>query len=508
VNSSDTFEYSRRTSVSDGVPFAIWYLVAVVVATIYAVFFTEGGWLWTFSILYWVGVGVFLYCYSRVQPFDLLSPVIGLIILLFLYSFASGLFVEEFGIMYFGEVASEQVLRIYYICCLTGLAGLCMGALLGSHANQSVQKQREARSRARHTPADPVFQRKLLFWSFSLALALSGSVLPQFDFLHVASYSERALALRLERSGVANAGLKEVFLTQLPVSLILCGATLLTLKGRRWATRLFGSAVLTAYLVANTLAGWRGAVVAALLIPVVYYHYRIKRVSTRLAIIGGLSIYLFVNGLSVVRSTSNPLEMVDVLRENVSANGLAFAGLATSGELAVGQNLMRLISGIESGETRFTYGASIISDILVFVPRSLYPGRPLPLSEKFVQVFYPGVLESGGGYGFFILQDGYWAFGVAGVFIFMLAYGWAVQKIYLAFMKHLTSDLAVFAYTAVYSALVLAAVRTGTIGSFKGAVINAIPFIVLWLLLHLSVPDRILRGKRARSVGLQESAQT
>jgi oligosaccharide repeat unit polymerase len=190
---------------------------------------------------------------------------------------------------------------------------------------------------------------------------------------------------------------------------------------------------------------------------------------------------------------------VKVLRENVGASGLAFASLSSSGELAVGQNLMRLISGIQLGETNFTFGASVVSDVLVFLPRSVYPGRPLPLSEKFVEVFYPGVLESGGGYGFFILQDGYWAFGIAGVFIFMLAYGWAVQRIYLAFMKHLTSDLAVFAYSAVYSAIVLAAVRTGTLGSFKGAMINAMPFIVLWLLMHASMPDRVLRVKRIKS---------
>jgi oligosaccharide repeat unit polymerase len=499
VNASDTFRYSRRSSLADGVPFAIWYLAAVVVATFYAIFFSDGGLLWTFSIVYWVGVGAFLYCYSRVQPFDILSPIVGLIILLFLYSFASGLFVETFGVMYFGETASEQVVRIYYVCCLTGLAGLAFGALLGSPANQSVEKQRMEWSRARYAPTDPVFQRKLVFWGLSLGVVLSGFVLPQFNFLHVASYSERALAVRLERTGAANAGLKEVFLTQVPVSLILCGATLLALRGRGLTTKLLGAAIFLAYIIANTLAGWRGTVVAALLIPLFYYHYRIRRVSTRLAIVGGVFTYLFVNGLSVVRSTSNPLEMVKVLRENVGASGLAFASLSSSGELAVGQNLMRLISGIQLGETNFTFGASVVSDVLVFLPRSVYPGRPLPLSEKFVEVFYPGVLESGGGYGFFILQDGYWAFGIAGVFIFMLAYGWAVQRIYLAFMKHLTSDLAVFAYSAVYSAIVLAAVRTGTLGSFKGAMINAMPFIVLWLLMHASMPDRVLRVKRIKS---------
>jgi oligosaccharide repeat unit polymerase len=489
----------KNLSVTTRLPLPIWYALALVAGSYYAIFYSGSSRLWTFAIAYWILVGAFLGCYSRVQPFDILSPIIGLVVLLFLYSFASGLFVETFGIMSGGEPVSDSVLWVYYLCCLVGLVGLCVGALLGSRVTQTPPQQQYERFLARGLSPDSVFIKRLMFWSVALGLTFGIFVFPQFNLFHVAAYSERALALRVERAGVASAGLREVFFSRLPVTYILCSATLLMLRARHRSARLLGLSLFLAYVLANTLAGWRGAVVAALLIPLVYYHYRIKPFSIRFAIVCGLCIYLFINALSLVRVSSNPSEMVTLLRENVGANGLAFASLSSSGELLVGRNLMRLIVGIQSGETGFTFGSSVVTELLVFVPRSLYAGRPLPLSEKFAQVFYPGVLESGGGYGFFILQDGYWALGIAGVFIFMSAYGWAVQRIYVGFMKRVGNDLALLCYSAVYGAMVMSAVRTGVVSSFKGAIINSVPFIILWVLVKIRLP-RV----NPRAVGLSD----
>lgn len=477
----------------------------MLVASGYAVFYSDSPRLWAFAIVYWVIAGVFFYCYSRVQPFDLFSPVIGLVVLLFLYSFASGLYVEQLGVMFFGEQANDWVIGLYYISCLAGLTGLAVGALLGSHEGRSPGAILRARAAAYTAALDPVLLRRLLFWSAALGILLAGVIIPQFNFLHVTSYHDRAFSLRLERSASAGSGLREVFLSQLPVTYILCASTLLMLKARRRWAKVSGLPVLLSYLIANTLAGWRGVVVGALLIPVIYYHYRVKPLSMRFAIVAGLLLYLFVNALSIARYTSNPVEMAGVLRENIGANGLAFIQLSSSGELAVGHNLMRLISGIESGETRLTYGSSIVGDLLVFIPRALFPNRPLPLIEKFVDVFYPGVLETGGGYGLFILQDGYWAFGIPGVFLFMVAYGWGVQRLYRAFMLRVTSDLSVLCYSTVYAAIVLAAVRNGTFGGLKLALINAMIFLVLSLLLKAGLPGR--RSQRSPiSPGLVESS--
>lgn len=489
-NEKETKAVDRSThfTITSGVPVPIWYALAMIGASYYAVAYSDSPRVWGFALAYWVIAAVFLYSYSRIQPFDIFSPVIGLIGLLFLYSFASALYVENLGVMPSGEPVNDWVLIIYYLCCLAGLSGLALGAFLGSRDPKSPTKQRNERQLVRGLPPDPEFVKKLMFWSVALGTICAPFVLPLFNIFHVSAYSERALSLRLEHSGSANSGLKEVFFTRLPATYILCSGVLLMLVGRHYATRLAGLLVFTLYVTANTLAGWRGAVITALLIPLVYYHYRVKAFSGRFVFVLGVSVYLFINALSVARVTSNPLEMLTLVRDNIGTNGVAFASLSSSGELMVGTNLMRLISGIEAGETHLTMGRSVVSEFLVFVPRSLYAARPLPLSEKYVQVFYPDLWESGGGRGFFILQEGYWAFGIGGVFLFMLAYGWGVQRIYLRFMTALSNDLAVLLYSGVYAAIVVGAVRTGVVSSLKGAAISSVPFLLLWCLVRIRPP--------------------
>ena len=471
------------------VPAAVWYTFFLLCGILYAASQTGNSLLWPYVALYFVIAAGFLYCYSIFQPIDVFNPMLGLFVLLFLYSFASGLYVDQFGVMYFGEAASSRVQATYYLACTVGLLGLGFGCLLGINPRESTAIGGRYDDLGKGAP-NPQLLRKAVICGIVALVLFWPWVSTQFNFLNVSSYAERALSMRVERMGNAAAGPQDVFLSQIPAMYILSAATLLIFGAKRLWARAVGVGVCGSYLVANTLAGWRGVVVTGLLIPVVYYHYRIKHISVRAAILGGALVYLFVNGLSVVRFTSDPTEMILALRENVSGNGLAFARLTASGELVVAHNLMRLISGIEAGEAHFTYGRSIITELAVLIPKSIYPNRPLPLSEQFVETFYPGVLEAGGGYGFFILQDGYWAFGIPGVFLSMVFYGWITQRIYSYFVRRRDNDIAVLCYSAVYAAIVMAAVRTGMIGSLKAAAVNAIPFVFLSILTRTGVVRR------------------
>jgi oligosaccharide repeat unit polymerase len=199
--------------------------------------------------------------------------------------------------------------------------------------------------------------------------------------------------------------------------------------------------------------------------------------------------------VSFIRSTSDPFEMGELLRDEVAENGLDRLSLVSSGELQVGSNFMRLIEGIKDGETTYTWGTSIATEILVFVPKALIPNRPLSLSEKYVEVFHPGELETGAGYGLFILQEGYWAFGLFGVFLFMFCYGWVLERIYLLFMNYVKYDVAVMCYSMVYMTLALYAVRTGTILNFKAALIDCLPFILVLLLPSLRMRVEEIKTK-------------
>ena len=169
--------------------------------------------------------------------------------------------------------------------------------------------------------------------------------------------------------------------------------------------------------------------------------------------------------------------------DTLGTQGLNDFSLTYSNELVTATNLHRHIQGLLLGETSYNYGFSLITDVLVWIPRLIYPNRPLPISEQFVEVFYPGVRDMGGGYGFFIIQEGYWAFGVVGVFISMAFFGWIVDGLYRQVLKFQRYDLTLFLYAAVYADVVMASIRSGIVGSFKAGMMHAFPFALV-LLIH------------------------
>ena len=192
------------------------------------------------------------------------------------------------------------------------------------------------------------------------------------------------------------------------------------------------------------------------------------------------ALYLFVNLITVARRTADPIQMLGYVVTYLTDVGASGLGLAASGELVTGANLHKLIEGLNSGLSDYMYGRNVINEILVFVPRVLYPDRPNSMAEEFVAQFYPGVLEAGGGYGFFILQEGYWMLGLPGILISMYLYGFGLERLYRWFLRNSHSTLATVLYAWVYSILVVSSVRGGIVSSLRAALFVAFPLLCLW----------------------------
>lgn len=453
---------------------------AAVIALVLVTDIAGGGLRFGLFMSIYLAIGfLFLKKYKGGGSLDLFSPAPGLVVLLFLYSVALALFVESVGTTNFGHLVTANVMTTYYISCILGLAGISAGMLVAKRCeNFSDYIPIIQRFRIDNR----TFNRKLILYGTAFGIAFFPFIYNSFDFTNVLSYAERALPLRVERAASAASGLSEFFLRIIPSTLILFMATSLMIRRKGIWAKLSGIVIFGSYILANTLAGWRGVVISAVVIPLVFYHYRIKPISKTKAAIVLVLAYLFVSGLAVVRSTSDPKQMLDAMHDEILDQGFRFMDLKSSGELLVGTNLMRLVSGLEDGETDFTYGSSVLTELLVFIPRGIYPNRPLPLSEKFVSIFYPYVYSSGGGYGFFMLQEGYWSFGLVGVFLFLFIYGWSVQVIYQWFKKNMQYDCVALLYSGIYISLVLSTVRTGLVGSYKSALMNVFLFLLLvWL---------------------------
>ncbi len=410
---------------------------------------------------------------------DVFRPFIGLAALLYLYSISTPLFISATNVTYWGETVDARDLATYYVACLAAITGLSFGTVLASHAD------RHHGVPVIHKFPDQ-YQRRLLV----VAAVVTGIlglpfIIGKFDPTAATSYGDVALSLRVDRLADRASGPKEILFEIIPSTIVLCAATAILFdSSRRFFLRVFAGSLIVLYGMTSVLSGWRAQLMVAVLIVGIFFHYRVRPFRWTTTLIGAVLIYVLINGLSVVRASSNPVEMFAALLSAIDDRGLQFLAIEQSGELAASTNLLRLIHGIEAGETHYGWGTIALGQIAAFLPRAVLPDRPNFGSELFVKTFYPGVFESGGGYGFFVVQDGYWDFGLLGVVLYCAIYAYFIERIYRALCYRFHMDLVVFLYALLYSQLVLSLIRSGIFAAIKGALIVASPILLLLVLSH------------------------
>jgi hypothetical protein len=441
---------------------------------------------WTFSVAYWAIAGLALFAFRQGRPLDLLAPLPGLLVLLYLYSLASGLAVDAFAVTIFGDPILPSVRRDFYVVCLVGAVGLVLGSWL---ANVSVSGG-GARAGVLRTLSPRLVRNCCWLLGAGATALFLPDVLPKFGLAEVQSYSATALERRVARFGDPAAGVREFISVYVPVTLLLSAAVMTIATCRNKVATGFSLLIIGSYFVANSLAGSRRFAMEALALCLVILHYRWKRIGLALALVLGAGVYLFVNVLSIARISSDPVAMVEAVAEHWRDVGPEFLALTSSGELLTGANLHRLMQGLHDGDTTYTYGQSIADEILVFVPQTLLEDRPLPLAERFVDVFYPGVRESGAGYGFFILQEGFWAFGIAGVLVTMMIYSYGVQRFHSWCVRDRGNLIHVTIYGLCYGSLILSSVRTGILAAVKSSLMTVAPLLAAILVAITLSPSQ------------------
>lgn len=470
--SADTAAYQADWMASVRLP-AIALLLSWMVAL---VTLQDAPWRVSLFVCTYVAVvAVFFACTRGQKTWDLLHPAPGLFLLILLYSLSSALFAEAQETTYYGEPLVEGVYWRYYAACLLGVAGLAAGLYAGGLLRPARTGQTWHQS-----AQNDALNLTLLQTAAVLCLLTFPWVFGKLNFLAVKAYREVALSVRVERLADDAAGIFEVLTLYLPVTLMLVVCVrFMRSASAPLKTRLPGAAIFLAYLATGFLAGERYTILFCGILIVVYQHYWVKPITPGAALVGGAFAYLLMNLIPIVRYTSDPLLMIQIFTDVVTRDGLDEFSLGKSNELLTATNLHRQIQGLMLGEASYNYGLSILTDLLVWIPRLVYPNRPLPTSEQFVEVFYPGVRETGGGYGFFIIQEGYWALGLLGCFLFMGLFGFLVERVHALAMRFRHLEFAIFWYAAVYADLVMASVRSGIVGSFKAAMLHSAPFILV-----------------------------
>lgn len=424
------------------------------------------------------------------QPVDPFSPAPVFLSLFFLYSYASAKYSLDNGTTLFGDVISADTLSLFYVSCLLSLAGLCIGFIYSAFKPPCTWSPATILKNLK----DKAFFKHSLLWIPILCLPFIVFLRKAFDFTSVESYADTAFLSRvLYMEKGSDQGIFEYVTYVAPLYLILALGILLVFRANVYL-RALGLLLVGAHIATMFLSGSRSSLAAVFCLVLVFIHYRVRRLSAAsVAFILVLGL-IMVNLISVLRVTSDPAVMVDTVSTLVSSDDQKVTSVSNSGELLTGQNLMRLIDGIHRGETGYTYGESIFTETLIFLPRSFLANRPLTLAEKFVDTFYPGVLESGGGYGFFFVMEGYWAFGLVGTFLFGLFYAYLLDRFYRWCMRYIGSDAIAILYGIALFPLAMFSIRSGLIISIKTMLMDVAPILFLMALPRLG--DRFFTARR------------
>ncbi len=413
-------------------------------------------------------------CKNKFDPFE---PYFGLTILFFLYSFATVSYFEFNGGLPESEDLSLNQIYKYIVVCLMGQIGLFIGYYFLS--KDSIKPNKIS---FRYDKSIKI----LIGPALILAIAVSPFIISKFNFLNITSYAEAAFASRVNRMNNPNQSIIDVIFFDPSALIILCAATYVYFQNsKKYFIKSIAVLLFLCYLSTSFLSGMRGQFAVAALIPIVYYHYSVRRFNAYTLVLGSIALYFFMNALSIMRSFGDLFSMIEILTSHILDDGLSFLALSSSSELLTSANLGRLIRGIDEDEASFQYGNLFISQIGSFIPRALWPNRPFLASEVFVQTFYPGLYESGGGYGFFYHQDGYWDFGYLGVLFYAVILGFIVRKIYDILILADKTQFNILLYTVLYGALVLSTVRSGLVASIKGAIMTALPLLIIYFYRYL-----------------------
>ncbi len=213
------------------------------------------------------------------------------------------------------------------------------------------------------------------------------------------------------------------------VSLLFLFYMYATHRTTRWLVYgLVGSAVLASmYLI----MGNRSLVMYLLIALILFVHVQIRSFSKKqllvLTVCGfvALNVYGFLRSSNYTsltgyfHSTGNTLQLLQ--QSGKLDKGLYYT--LTNGEFAVPFETMPQMIQSVGNTVPYQYGKTFLQAPLFFVPSALFPNRPLPLTNWYMNTFYGKTAGLNHGRAFFFLAEGYLNFGPIGVLLVGIMWG-------------------------------------------------------------------------------------
>ena len=229
------------------------------------------------------------------------------------------------------------------------------------------------------------------------------------------------------------------------------------------------------------LSGSRRRLLITLVLSLlVYCHYAIRRISTKILLTLTFVGAVAVSSLGLLRSIP-PEELasrqtVQFLAEQ-SPSQLFYTFLEI-GEPATNFETFPFIVDEISNGMPFQWGKTYLEAPLVLIPRVLYPGRPLTASQWYVSKFFPDVEAQFGGRPLFFLGEAYLNFGVMGPPALMLLVGIGCRIVYSYLERNKFTAESVLIYAAILGCIPTA-IRIDFATTLKVLLGSTLPLILL-----------------------------
>ena len=228
-------------------------------------------------------------------------------------------------------------------------------------------------------------------------------------------------------------------------------------------------------------SGDRTTLIAVALMFVVFVNERVKNINMRLIVICVILGLFALVLLGHLRRYNSIGDMVKMLFSNDLSSLLSLQGI---GEF--NNTTGTLYNYVERNDSIFDFGYFYvyIREFIVWIPTFLFPGRPLPWAEQYMLDFYPNA-PAGTGHGWYILTDGYMAFGLLGVAVEMLIYGALVKWAYKKFFEKKTDAIVAFLYSY-FLLYIFYSVRSSMMLTIKNYIISVLPVILIYFIFKKS----------------------
>ena len=205
-----------------------------------------------------------------------------------------------------------------------------------------------------------------------------------------------------------------------------------------WSIIYFWLIFLSAMMIIYGTFG-RATIAQTILLLTIFYHYYFRKFSISqtfvLSLIGLFALAWYVFFRQVIRDPSYTGSLVGMTVELIQFYALVSSDLTFLGIALVALDFPIIYEAYNTVATKvptlvdYTYGAEYAKIFLWFVPRWLYPDKPLSIATLYVHTFLPGSSEKQSTGPSFI-GELYWNFGYPGVIVGMMMLGMLVKYLY------------------------------------------------------------------------------